>query len=160
MLHNINLTDFFLQAANTPLALSAQEGWIIDGIFDILIEFKIFTLHHPVLAEFRYSGDNSRIAYQRTHSGLQNNHINTWDFTHLSFENGNDVRVLFGNGLALAPTIDFIITHPNSLYRRISETCRIYPQLQVALSRVPSLTSNLPLTASELGFVWVSFNFI
>ena len=41
MLHNINLTDFFLQAVNTPLALSAQEGWIIDGIFDILIEFKI-----------------------------------------------------------------------------------------------------------------------
>ena len=160
MLHNINLTDFFLQAANTPLALSAQEGWIIDGIFDILIEFKIFTLHHPILAEFGYSGDNSRIAYQRTHSDLQNNHINTWDFTHLSFENGNDVQVLFGNGLALAPTIDFIITHPNSLYRRISETCRIYPQLQVALSRVPSLASNLPLTTSELGFVWVSFNFI
>ena len=36
------MTDFFLQAANTPLALSAQEGWIIEGIFDILIKFKIF----------------------------------------------------------------------------------------------------------------------
>ena len=129
MLHNINFADFFLQAANTPLALSAQEGWIIDKIFDILIEFKIFPFHHTVLAELGYSGKNSRIAYQRTHSGHQNNHINTWDFTHLSFENGNDVWGLFGNG-------------------------------QVALSRVPSLASNLPLTTSELGFVWVSFCFI
>ena len=152
----VNSANIYMQAANSPLALSAQEGWIINGIFDILIEFKVFTLHHPVLAEFGFSEGNSRMAYQKTHSGPGSNHVNSWDFAHLAFENGNDIQVLFGNGLALTPTIDFIITHPNSLYRRVSETCKIYPQLQEALNRVPSLVSNLPLSAVGLGFIWVS----
>ena len=149
----VNSANIYMQAANSPLALSAQEGWIIDGIFDILIEFKVFTLCHPVLAKFGFSEGNSRMAYQKTYSGPGSNHVNLWDFAHLAFENGNDIWVLFGNGLTLTPTIDFIMTHPNSLYWRVSETCKIYPQLQEALNRIPSLVSNLPLSAVELGSI-------
>ena len=152
----VNSANIHIQAANSPLVLSAQESWIIDGILNILIEFKVFTLHHPVLAEFGFSEGNSRMVYQKTHSGPGSNHVNSWDFAHLAFKNGNNVWVLFRNGLALTPTIDFIITHPNLLYQRVSETCKIHPQLQETLNRVPSLASNLPLSAVELGFIWVS----